>query len=66
MHAGHAKWSLCELGKGRRVHLLSCDGRLGESRKFERRVPHRDNRALTEAIREGVHGRVMGGEWREM
>ena len=36
------------------------------SRKFERRVPHRDNRALTEAIREGVFGRVMGGEWTEV
>ena len=37
----------------------------GDSRKFERRVPHRDSLALTEAIREGVFGRVMGGEWQE-
>lgn len=38
----------------------------GDSKKFARRVPHRDSRALTEAIREGVFGRVMGGEWTEV
>ena len=36
------------------------------SRKFELHVTHRDNRSLTQAIREGVHGRAINGKWREI
>ena len=38
----------------------------GERKRFQRCVPYSNGYALLEAIREGVNGRVMGGEWVEV
>ena len=38
----------------------------GHTMKCQRHVPYASQSQLCEAIREGVGGKVMGGEWREV
>ena len=54
--------------QGVSLHYLveAYDDWSGERKRFQRCVPYSNGYALLEAIREGVNGRVMGGEWVEV